>query len=79
MVKNIDIAFAIHLTLWRPATFGDFREKKHWNARGFVQEFLWSSKRYQPSQKFKNAASLVACAWKKFFWLEGADFLWVTS
>jgi len=29
MVKNIDIAFAIHLTLWRPATFGDFREKKH--------------------------------------------------
>jgi len=29
MVKNIDIVFAIHLTLWRPATFGDFLEKKH--------------------------------------------------
>jgi len=36
-----------NLTLWRLAAFGDFH-KKHQNARGFAQEFLWSSKCYWP-------------------------------
>ena len=32
------------LTLWRLAAFGDFREKKRLNARGFVREYLrWAN------------------------------------
>jgi len=30
------------LTLWHPAGFGDFRQKKHLNARGFADEYLRS-------------------------------------
>jgi len=30
------------LTLWRPHGFEDLQKKKHLNARGFAQEFLWS-------------------------------------
>ena len=37
----------IHLTLWHPGGFGDFRKKKHLNARGFAQEFLRSSMLYR--------------------------------
>jgi len=29
-------------TLWHPAGFGDFRQKKHLNARGFADEYLRS-------------------------------------
>jgi len=31
-----------HLTLWHPAGFGDFRQKKHLNAHGFADEYLRS-------------------------------------
>jgi len=30
------------LTLWHPAGFGDFWQKKHLNARGFAHEYLRS-------------------------------------
>jgi len=32
----------ICLTLWHPAGFGDFRQKKHLYARGFADEYLRS-------------------------------------
>ena len=32
-----------------------------------------------PVKSRKDAARLVACTWKKIFWLGDADFLWVTS
>jgi len=30
------------LTLWEPAGFGDFRQKKYLNARGYADEYLRS-------------------------------------
>jgi len=55
------------LTLWRPAAFGDFREKKHLNARGFAQEYLRSCSGIDLVEASKDAASLLVCTRKKFF------------
>jgi len=42
-----------NFTLWRPAAFRN-SEKKHWNAHGFAQEFLWSCKGYRPGWSVKR-------------------------
>jgi len=41
------------LNIWRLAENEDF-EKKHWNACGFVLEFLRSGQRYRPGERLKG-------------------------
>jgi len=36
------------LTLWCPAAFGDFRNKKYLNGHGFAREYLRSCSGYGP-------------------------------
>ena len=36
------VTSAFPVTLWHPAGLGDFRQKKHLNARGFAHEYLRS-------------------------------------
>ena len=62
------------LTLWRPAAFGDFREKKRLNARGFVREFLLSGMLYRPSKSLKSRGKSSSLHSKNFFLLGGCGF-----
>jgi len=59
------------LTLWRPLGFGNFREKKHLNARGFAREFLRSSMLYWPSKSLKRRGKSSRLQSKKNFLLGG--------
>ena len=65
------------LTFWHPLGFGDFREKKHLNARGFAREFLWSGMLYRPGKRLKRRGKSSSLYSKKNFLLGGCGFLWV--
>jgi len=56
-------------TLASGRNWGFLREKKHRNTRGFAWEFLWSGKRYQPSEKLKRHGKSCSLHSKKIFWL----------
>jgi len=63
----------ISLTLWHPAAFGDFREKKHQNACGFAWEFF-CCKRYRPGQKLNRRGKSSSLHSKKNFLVGGCGF-----
>jgi len=44
------------LTLWCPAAFGDFRNKKHLNGHGFAREYLRSCSGYGPGRSVKSSS-----------------------
>jgi len=78
--NQIVVNFENHwLTLWCPAAFADFREKKRLNARGFVWEYLCSCTGYGPGRSVKRRGKSSSLHSKKIFCLGGAGFLWVTS
>jgi len=71
--------FSFTLTVWHLTDFGNFyarttRLHLALHTRNSVSE---SSR--ELFKRSEDAASLQDCTWKKFFWLGGADFLWVTS
>jgi len=70
-----------HLTLWRPAAFGDFRKQKRLNTRDFARVFLWSCMLYRPGKSLKRhgRSKSTSLHSKNFFCLGDAVFLWVTS
>ena len=70
-------ALHVTLTLWRPATFGDFwkNTKTHVALR---QNFSRSVSAMDLVEASKHTASLLVCT-QKIFLLGGAGFLWVTS
>jgi len=55
--------------------FRGFSRKKHQNARGFMQEFLWSGKRYQPAQRLKRRDKSCGLHLKEIFLLGDVNFL----
>ena len=57
----------IFLTLLRPGGFGDFRKKKHLNARGFAQELLRFGRFYRLSEGLKKRSKSSRLHWKKNF------------
>jgi len=61
------------LTHWHPAEKGNF-QKKHRNARGFAQEFLWSSICYRPGQSLKRHGKSCSLHSKKHFLVGGCRF-----
>jgi len=63
------------LTLWHPASFRDFPQKKHLNARGFADEYLRFCSSSDLAKLSKHAVSLVDCTRKNFFFLGGAGWL----
>jgi len=67
LVPTAEPKIYLNLTLWRPAAFGDFREKKRLNACGFARKFLRSGMLYRPSKSLKKRS-------KKFFLLGGCGF-----
>jgi len=67
------------LTLWRPATFGDFQDKNTETHVALRGNFSGPVSGTDPLKVSKDAASLVVCIRKKIFWLVSAVFLWVTS
>jgi len=54
--------------------FWGFLRKKHWNACGFVWEFLRSGKHHQPGQSLKRRGKFCSLHSKKIFWLGGCGF-----
>ena len=62
------------LTLWRPAGFGDFSEKKRLDACGFAQEFLQSGMLYRPGISLKRRGKSSSPHLKKNFLLGGCGF-----
>jgi len=62
------------VTLWRPAAFGDFRKKKHLNARGFAQEYLRSCSGYGPGRSVKRRGKFSSLHSKKNFFAWGCRF-----
>jgi len=76
--KNLKLN-TITKTWYLSGCFQGFSRKKHWNARGFAREFLWSSHRYRPSKRLKRHGKSSSLHSKKFFCFGVADFLWVTS
>jgi len=64
---------SFHLTLWRLLGFGDFREKKRLNARGFAREFLWSGMLYRPGKSL-NRCGKSSSLHSKNFLLGGCGF-----
>jgi len=62
------------LTLWRPAAFGDFRKKKHLNARGFVREYLRSCTGYGPGWSIKRRSKSSSLHSEKNFFAWGCVF-----
>jgi len=67
------------LTLWRPAGFRDSRAK---TTGSHVALHAHNSSAESGRELFKgskDAESLLVCTWKKIFWLEDVDFLWVMS
>jgi len=71
MLRNVIFSFVdlqcSILTLWRLAKIGDFREKKHRNARGFAREFLWSGQRYRPGKRLKRCSKSITLHFQKNF------------
>jgi len=64
----------LHLTLWRPAAFGDFRKKhRTWLSGNF------SSQCYGPGQSVKRRCKSSSLRSKKVLGLGVWIFLWVTS
>ena len=59
--------FSLVLTLWHPAAFGDFRNKQHLNARGFVREYLCSYSDYRPGWSVKRRSKSSSRHSKHFF------------
>jgi len=55
-----------------------FEKKQSLNARGF-ENFSGPVSSTDPVKVTKDAASLLVCTRKKFYWLGNVDFLWVTS
>jgi len=53
----MEVSPNVSLTLWHPAGFGDFREKKRQNARGFALEFLRYGMLYRSGKKTSK------CTW----------------
>jgi len=64
----------IFLTLLRPGGFGDFRKKKHLNARGFAQELLRFGRFYRLSEGLKKRSKSSRLHSKKKFLREGWAF-----
>jgi len=62
-------------TLWRPATFGDFRGKNTETHVALRGNFSGTVSATDPVKSSKDAASLVACTRKNIFWFGSADFL----
>jgi len=67
MVPFVLAAMVVHLTLWRPAAFGDFRKIKHINARGFVWEYLHSCTGYRPGRSVKRHGKSSSLHSEKIF------------
>jgi len=65
----------MHLTLWHPAAFGDFRVKNTEMHVALCENFSSPVSATDLVKVSKDAASLVACTRKRIFWLGGADFL----
>jgi len=63
----------VTLTLWRPAAFGDFREKKRLNAVA-LREFLRSSMLYRHSKSLKRRGKSSSLHSKKNFLLGMCGF-----
>ena len=57
------------LTLWHPGGFGDFREKKRLNGRGFARKFLRSGMLYRPGKSLKRHGKSSSLHSKKMFCL----------
>ena len=55
------------LTLWRLATFGDFRKKKRLNTRGFAWNISAPVRVTDLFEASKDAASLLVCTLQNFF------------
>jgi len=53
-------------------------EKKHQNARAFAWELLHFCSGYRLGRSVKRRSKSSSLHSKKIFWLEDADFLWVT-
>jgi len=60
--------------LWRPAAFGDFREKNTETQVALRRNFSGPVSATDPVKSSKDAASLVVCTRKKFFCLGVVDF-----
>ena len=73
------MSFLSELALWNPGGFGDFRKKKRLNARGFAREYLRSCSGCGPGRSVKKRGKSSCLHSKKFFCLEDAFFLEVTS
>jgi len=74
--------FVIQLTLWEPA-YGifvlGFRPKNNSFRLPYQRPSSSADCARELFKGSKGSASLVDCTRKKFFWLGGADFLWLTS
>ena len=76
---NLKISLVISLNSWRPAGFRDFRSR---TTRLHVALHAHCSGTESGRELFKGSkdvASLPVHTRKKFFWLQGADFLLVIS
>jgi len=54
--------------------FQGFSEKKRLNARGFAQEFIWSSMLYRPGKSLKRRGKSSSLHSKQNFLLGGCGF-----
>ena len=61
-------------TLWRPAAFGDLRNKKRLKVRGFAWEYLRSCSGYGPSRSVKRRAKSSSLQSKKKCFAWGCGF-----
>jgi len=57
------------LTLWRLGGFGNFRQKKHLNARGFARELLRFGRSYRLSEGLKKCSKSSRLHSKKIFFV----------
>jgi len=67
----MEVSPNVSLTLWHPAGFGDFREKKRQNARGFALEFLRYGMLYRSGKSLKRCGKSSSLHSKKNFLLGG--------
>jgi len=65
----------VKATLSEPAGFGDFRQKKHLNARGFAHEYLRSCSLKRLGETLKTRGQSSRLHSKKIFFLGDAGWL----